>query len=132
MIGQSRYPYAFMLAGLTTTVVAGNGFNNPDASWQYNALANRGGLSRSRCDCRDPEHTLAAVCPEGIHYQCPESLSRPAPVLLQQLSHPARGSELLAMARIRVFPERITGLRTLLDFGSKESSSFRKRLPIYL
>ncbi len=131
MIGQSRYPYAFMLAGLTTTVVAGNGFNNPDASWQYMlwrieevslGIAVTVVIQSTLWPrfARKEFITNAQKVFRDLH-QCFCNSSR---ILLE-------GPNSSAMARIRVFPERITGLRTLLDFGSKESSSFRKRLPIY-
>jgi uncharacterized membrane protein YccC len=34
MFGYTKYPYAFLLAALTTTVVASNGLGNPAFSWR--------------------------------------------------------------------------------------------------
>ena len=35
LFGQSRYPYAFLLCGMTTLVVASNGMGDPDNSWKF-------------------------------------------------------------------------------------------------
>lgn len=131
MVGQSRYPYAFMLAGLTTTVVAGNGFGNPDASWQYM-------LYRTEEVFLGIAVTVVIQSTLWPRFARMEFISNVQKVFRDLHECFCNSSRILlekpnpsAMARIRVFPERITGLRTLLDFGAKESSSFRSRLPIY-
>ncbi len=131
MIGQSRYPYAFMLAGLTTTVVAGNGFGNPDASWKY-MLWRIEEVSLGIAVTVVIQSTLwprfarkeFLINVQKVFRDLHECFCNSSHILLE-------GPNPSAMARIRVFPERITALRTLLDFGAKESSAFRKRLPIY-
>jgi hypothetical protein len=35
MFGQSRYPYAFLLCGMTSLVVSSNGLSNPEMSWLF-------------------------------------------------------------------------------------------------
>lgn len=131
MIGQSRYPYAFMLAGLTTTVVAGNGFGNPDFSWRYMLWR----IEEVSLGIVVTVFIQSILWPRFARTEFIANVQKVFRDLHQCFCNSSRilleGPDPAALARIRVFPERITALRTLLDFGSKESSAFRKRLPIY-
>lgn len=131
MFGQSRYPYAFLLCGMTMTVVASNGLGNPDFSWQY-AL------------WRIEEVTLgilvaivvqSLVWPRFAREEFTKN-TRLAFADLQscfQASADAvfQGGSAEAVKRAEEFPARISALRGLLDFGARESQYFRDRLPTY-
>jgi uncharacterized membrane protein YccC len=131
MFGQSRYPYAFLLCGLTITVVASNGLGNPDFSWQF-AL------------WRVEEVTLgilvaivvqSLIWPRFAREEFAKS-SRAAFADLRacfQASAEAvfSGGSEEAVRRAEDFPARISVLRSLLDFGARESQYFRDRLPTY-
>ncbi|GAT33870.1 hypothetical protein TSACC_22290 [Terrimicrobium sacchariphilum] len=131
MMGQSRYPYAFMLAGLTTAVVAGNGFGNPDSSWKYMLWR----IEEVSLGIIVTVLVQSTLWPRFARTEFLANVQKAFRDLHQCFCNSSRilleGQNPSALARIRVFPERITALRTLLEFGSKESSAFRKRLPIY-
>ena len=131
MIGQSRYPYAFMLAGLTTTDVAGNGFGNPDFSWKYMLWR----IEEVSLGIIVTVFIQSILWPRFARTEFLANVQKVFRDLHQCFCNSSRilleGPNPSALARIRVFPERITALRSLMDFGSKESSAFRKRLPIY-
>lgn len=131
MFGQSRYPYAFLLCGMTMTVVASNGLGNPDFSWQY-AL------------WRIEEVTLgilvaivvqSLIWPRFAREEFAKN-TRAAFGDLQVCFHASAqavftgGSE-DAIRQAEDFPARISALRALLDFGARESQYFRDRLPTY-
>jgi len=131
MFGQSRYPYMFLLCGMTTTVVVSNGLGNPDFSWQY-AL------------WRIEEVTvgiLVAMLVQSLlwpRFARVEFLqeSRKAFADLescfQASSHTLfGGANTDAVQRAEQFPARISALRGLLDFGARESQFFRNRLATY-
>jgi len=131
LFGQSRYPYAFLLCGMTALVVAGNGMGNPDNSWTFM-------LSRI-------EEILVGI----VVTMVVQSVLWPRYARVEFLAH-LRASfgdlrECLLDApgirgqaegfsgarRARDFPGRISGLRALLEFGSRESLHFRRRLETY-
>lgn len=131
MFGQSRYPYAFLLCGMTMTVVASNGLGNPDFSWQF-AL------------WRIEEVTLgilvailvqSLIWPRFAREEFAKN-ARAAFADLQACFHASAqavftgGSE-EAIRKAEDFPARISALRALLDFGARESQFFRDRLPTY-
>ncbi len=131
MFGQSRYPYAFLLCGMTMTVVASNGLGNPDYSWQY-AL------------WRIEEVTLGilvAIVVQSLIWPrfAREEFAKNARAAFADLQScfqasadaAFRGGSAEAVARAEEFPARITALRGLLDFGARESQYFRDRLPTY-
>lgn len=131
MFGQSKYPYAFLLCGLTEVVVASNGLANPDNSWQYMLL-------RVEEVCVGIVATMIVQCLFWPRYARLEfsASSRAAFLDLRDCftasSRIFLGSgDLAAMTRAESFPARITGLRTLLDFGGRESRAFRERLSTY-
>ena len=131
MFGQARYPYAFLLCGMTTVVVASNGLQNPQDSWEFMVwrvqevslgivvtlvvqsvvwprYARREFLENMRSGFRDVSGCLAAI-----------------------LSATNSEEAAAAAARAGLFPERITTLRRLLEFGARESQHFLDRLPTY-
>jgi uncharacterized membrane protein YccC len=131
MFGQSRYPYAFLLCGMTATVVVSNGLGNPDYSWRY-AL------------WRVEEVTLgilvamlvqSLILPRFARVE----FSRNARTAFADLKNCFRisshatfeGGDPEAAHRAEDFPARISALRGLLDFGARESQYFRDRLPTY-
>lgn len=131
MFGQSRYPYAFLLCGMTLVVVVSNGLGNPDFSWQY-AL------------WRIEEVTvgiLVAIVVQSLlwpRFARAEFIrnARSAFGDLRtcfQASADAvfHGGSDAAARKAEEFPARITALRTLLDFGARESRFFRDHLPTY-
>lgn len=131
LFGQSRYPYAFLLCGMTTLVVASNGMGDPDNSWTFM-------LSRI-------EEIVVGI----IVTMVVQSLLWPRYARMEFLDHlrDCFGDlkDCLANApgicgpegtkcgarQAREFPARITGLRSLLEFGARESLQFRRRLETY-
>ena len=131
MFGQSRYPYAFLLCGLTTVVVSANGLANPENSWQYMVW-------------RTEEVVLGILVTMVV-----QSVFWPRFARVEFLDNLRQGfgdlrecfSAAIAAAspedaesassRAEKFPERITGLRQLLDFGARESQHFRNRLSTF-
>lgn len=131
MFGQSRYPYAFLLCGMTVVVVTSNGMGNPEMSWQYALF-------------RVEEVTigiLAAVIVQSVlwpRYAREEFVTNIRAALADlkdcfDASAPAffEGGGEAATQRAIEFPARITALRQLLDFGARESQYFRNRLSTY-
>ncbi|MFA7344237.1 MAG: FUSC family protein [Terrimicrobiaceae bacterium] len=131
LFGQSRYPYAFLLCGMTALVVAGNGMGDPDNSWTFMLW-------------RIEEIVVGIVVTMIV-----QSVIWPRYSRVEFLAH-LRASfgdlrECLANApgirgnpgdvsgarQARDFPGRISGLRTLLEFGARESLHFRRRLETY-
>lgn len=131
MFGQSRYPYAFLLCGMTTVVVTSNGMADPDNSWQYAAW-------------RVEEVTLgilvamliqSLIWPRFARVEFSKN-ARAAYSDLKNCFHLSseaffRGGNEAASRQAEDFPARISALRGLLDFGARESQYFRNRLPTY-
>lgn len=130
LFGQNRYPYAFLLTGMTTLVVAGNGMANPDNSWTFM-------LSRIE---EIVVGLVVTMVVQGVLW--PRYARAEFLVQLRSLFGDLRecllnapgvrgaeeaGGKLLA----RDFPGRISGLRMLLEFGARESLNFRRRLETY-
>ena len=131
MFGQNRYPYAFLLCGMTLAVVTSNGLANPDQSWTFMLW-------------RIEEVTLGVLATVLV-----QSLLWPryARVEFAQNTRAAfadlrdcfavnaqtflEGRSVREVASAEDFPARISGLRMLLDFGARESHYFRMRLPTY-
>jgi len=132
MFGQNRYPYAFLLCGLTIAVVTSNGLANPDQSWTFM-------LWRAE---EVIVGILAVVLVQSLLWP------RYARVEFVQNTRSAfadlrdcfaanaqtflkSGEPLPSAVSAEGFPARITALRMLLDFGARESHYFRLRLPTY-
>lgn len=131
MFGQSRYPYAFLLCGMTMTVVTSNGMADPDNSWQYALL-------------RIEEVCVGIVCvllvqsllwPRYARVEFTRSACAAFGDLRECFAASAKalfcGGGAEAARRAEEFPARITALRGLLDFGARESQYFRNRLSTY-
>ncbi len=131
MFGQSKYPYAFLLCGLTTVVVTSNGLANPDNSWQYMLL-------RTEEVCVGIVATMIVQCLFWPRYARLEFAASSHAAFLDLRDCFTASARIFlgpgdpsATTRAENFPARITGLRALLDFGGRESHSFRERLPTY-
>lgn len=131
MFGQSKYPYAFLLCGLTTVVVTSNGLANPDNSWQYM-------LVRTEEVCVGIVATMIIQCLFWPRYARTEFSTSSRAAFLDLRDCFTASSRIFlgpgdpaATARAENFPARITGLRALLDFSGRESHAFRERLPTY-
>lgn len=131
LFGQSRYPYAFLLCGLTIVVVVGNGLGQPDFSWRF-AL------------WRTEEVTLGILVTMLVQSQLWPRFAREEFMIntrlaladlqscLRESSQAVFAGEChTAVATAADFPARISALRGLLDFGARESQYFRDRLPTY-
>jgi len=131
MFGQSRYPYAFFLCGLTTVVVASNGLGNPDNSWTFMLW-------------RVEEvvvGVIATLLVQSIFWPRYARLEFTANTraafadlrdcLIASGNVFLKGEKNSAIQQAEEFPARISGLRGLLDFGARESQFFRRRLSTY-
>ncbi len=131
MFGQSRYPYAFLLCGLTTVVVTSNGMADPEQSWQYMLW-------------RVEEVTLGIIAtmvvqsvlwPRFARLEFLENLRTAfgdlRACLAEACGQVLAGETVTAAERAAGFPARITQLRGLLDFGARESQHFRDRIATY-
>jgi len=131
MFGQSRYPYAFLLCGLTTIVVVSNGLGNPDMSWQYMLWrveeVGIGVIATVLVQSVIWPRYARIVFAESAQSACADlrdCLIASGEVFLKNTQN-------TAAARAEEFPARINGLRALLDFGARESQFFRSRINTY-
>lgn len=131
MFGQSRYPYAFLLCGLTVVVVTSNGLSNPDESWKFMIWRVEevvvGVIATVLIQCifwpryaRVEFATNARLAFADLR----DCLIASGDVFL-------KGVKNTSAVRAEEFPARISGLRGLLDFGARESQHFRARLNTY-
>jgi len=131
LFGQSRYPYAFLLCGMTALVVASNGMANPDQSWTFM-------ISRIEEVVVGIGVTLVVQSVVWPRYARLEFLAHLRAsfgdlreCLLNSPGVSGRTEETSGARQARDFPGRISGLRTLLEFGSRESLHFRRRLETF-
>jgi len=131
LFGQSRYPYAFLLCGMTALVVASNGMGNPDQSWTFM-------LWRIEEVVVGIAVTLVVQSVVWPRYARLEffahlraSFGDLRECLLNSPGVSGRVEGTTGARRARDFPGRISGLRALLEFGSRESLYFRRRLETY-
>lgn len=129
MFGQSRYPYAFFLCGMTTLVVASNGMGDPENAWTFM-------MSRIEEVFLGIMVTLvvqSVIWPRYARVEFSDGLHAAFGDLRDCFLEALRGegATLPGAGRAQDFPVRITGLRTLLEFGSRESQYFRVRLDLY-
>ncbi len=131
MFGQSRSPYAFLLAGLTAVVVISNGAGDPASSWKIALI-------------RTEEITVGIlatllvsflVWPRYARAEFHEKLRAAFADLAEcfdenrpTLDH---GATAAARQRVGAFPLRLSGLRTLLQHGRRESRYFSRRIDVY-
>ncbi len=131
MFGYTKYPYAFLLSGLTTMVVASNGMSDPGFSWKP-ALA------------RIEEVTVGVICAVLVssliwpRYARKEFLEKMRSALGELRNGlEARSALLFTESEQPVdvndgnFATVISGLQNLLHFGALESKYFRERLPTF-
>lgn len=129
MFGQSRYPYAFLLCGLTTVVVSSNGMGNPEFSWQY-ALWRVEEVAVG---------VIVAVVVQSVLWpryarveflrNLREAFADLAGVWDESFEHVSSGrGRLSEKTPAANFPRRIAAMRGLLEFGARESQQFRDRL----
>ena len=131
LFGQSRYPYAFLLCGMTALVVASNGMRHPENSWTFLltrieeigvgilvTMVVQGVLWPRYARLEFHEHLRACF---GDLRSC---FADTSPIC-------APGETQRGASRAQEFAARITGLRTLLTFGARESFFFRQRLGTY-
>jgi len=131
LFGQSRYPYAFFLCGMTTLVVSSNGMNDPATSWEF--MISRIEeifigivvvlLVQSLLWPRYAREEFLASLHAAFGDLRTCFLEAPG---LQPDEAPSGGA-----LRAQDFPARITALRQLIEFGSRESHFFRAKLHIY-
>lgn len=131
MFGQSRYPYAFLLCGMTTVVVTSNGLGDPDNSWKFM-------LWRIEEVGLGIIVTVLVQCLVFPRYARQEFVQNAQSAFadlkdcfVASASIFLKGGNPGATARAEGFPARISALRALLDFGGRESQNFRDRQPTY-
>lgn len=131
MFGQARYPYAFLLCGMTTVVVASNGLQNPDNSWLFMVWR----IQEVSLGIIVTLVVQSVVWPRFARTEFLENMRHGfrdvSGCLSAILSATTPTEAAAAAARAGLFPERITTLRRLLEFGARESQHFRDRLPTY-
>jgi len=131
MFGQSRYPYAFLLCGMTTVVVASNGMANPDNAWQFMLW-------------RTEEVSIGIIATLLVQSLLWPRFARVEFIENTRAAFTDLQACFLSSSRIFLdgpnpdatrqaegFPARISALRGLLDFGARESLFFRERLGTY-
>jgi len=122
MFGQSAYPYAFLLCGMTTVVICSAGLSEPENSWipMLWRIHDIGvGI-------------IAVLLVQSLfwpHYAGREFLERLAG-LIQLLRHMLSGGG--DSADDRSFEQNVAQMRQLLRFGTRESRYFRANLGGYM
>ncbi|MEX1118567.1 MAG: FUSC family protein [Terrimicrobiaceae bacterium] len=129
MFGQSRAPYAFFLLALTVVVVASNGMADPAFSWQV-------ALSRTEEVAVGVLSTMLVTSLIWPRFAGQEFRGKVVVELHQMIGEfqelavsfleDGKPPQTPPGARMRV-----AAMRTLLNFGARESSRFRHRLPTY-
>lgn len=132
MFGQSRYPYAFLLCGMTTVVVVSNGFADPDNSWQYACWR----IEEVSLGIIVSILVQSLVWPRFAQVEFLKNMHAAFADLRDCFGKSSRivfetGSMDEAARHAQDFPARISALRGLLDFGARESQYFRNRLSTY-
>lgn len=132
MFGQSRYPYAFLLCGMTTVVVVSNGMANPDFSWKY-ALWR---IEEVSLGIMVAILVQSLIWPRFAQLEFLHNTHSAFADLHECFAASSRfvfepGALKEASQRAQDFPARISALRSLLDFGARESQYFRNRLSTY-
>lgn len=131
MFGQNRYPYAFLLTGMSAVVVASNGMADPANSWQYMIAR----IEEVSLGILVTVAVQSVIWPRYARREFLESLQTAFGDLRECLdSAPSalgNGTPSPGAPSALDFPVRISGLRTLLEFGARESNYFRERLATY-
>ena len=131
LFGQSRYPYAFLLCGMTTMVVASNGMADPATSWRFMTWR----IEEIVVGIVVTLVVQSVIWPRYARREFQDSLRASFGDLRTCFLDASgiRKDGMLPLGELRAqdFPARITGLRTLLEFGSRESRNFRRNLHVY-
>jgi len=131
LFGQSRYPYAFFLCGMTTLVVASNGMSDPATSWRFMTWR----IQEIFVGIVVTLVVQSVIWPRYARRDFLEGLRAAFGDLracfLDSSGIRRDGERPQGERRAQDFPARITGLRTLLEFGSRESRYFRRKLHVY-
>ena len=125
--GQSRAPYAFFLTGLTYIVVASNGMAYPDDSWAY-ALAR---VEEVLVGIVVSIVVQTTVFPNYANRDFRRILRTALEELVVATPRAAArftGQHSGLTSALRDFPRLASQMRTLLRFGARESSSFRREI----
>ena len=125
--GQSRAPYAFYLTGLTYIVVASNGMAHPDDSWAY-ALAR---VEEVLLGVVVSIVVQTTVFPNYANRDLRRILCTALWELVVATPRTAArftGEHSGLTSALRDFPRLASQMRTLLRFGARESSSFRREI----
>ena len=131
MFGYTKYPYAFLLCGLTTMVVASNGMSDPSFSWRP-ALAR---IEEVSVGVISAVLVSSLIWPRYARKEFLEkmrqalgelgnSLSIRSALLFKQSGEDTESND-------RGFATAVAGLQNLLHFGAMESQYFRARLPTF-
>ena len=131
LFGQSRYPYAFFLCGMTTMVVASNGMADPATSWRFMTWR----IQEIFVGIVVTLVVQSVIWPRYARREFLEGMRASFGDLracfLDASGIRRDGERPQGERRAQDFPARITGLRTLLEFGSRESRYFRRKLHVY-
>lgn len=131
MFGQNRYPYAFLLCGMTIVVVTSNGLGNPDMSWEYTMFR----VEEVSVGILSAILVQSVLWPRYARVEFSHNARAAFADLQECFRNSGRiflnGGNAQATEHAEDFPARITALRMLLDFGGRESQYFQRRLPTY-
>ncbi len=131
MYGQNRYPYAFLLCGMTMVVVVSNGITQPDNSWKYMLWR----IEEVSVGIIITLVVQSLFWPRFARREFTKNMHLAFADLEDCFRSASRlfleGGEKNAITRAESFPVRITALRTLLDLAGRESHFFHQRLPTY-
>ena len=125
--GQSRAPYAFFLTGLTYIVVASNGMAYPDDSWAY-ALARVEEVLVGIVVSIVVQTTLFPNYANRDFRRILRTALEELVVATPRAAARFTGQHSGLTSALRDFPRLASQMRTLLRFGARESSSFRREI----
>lgn len=125
--GQSRAPYAFLLTGLTFIVVASNSMDHPDASWAYALARIEEVLLGILVGMVVQTTVFPSYANRDFRRVLGTALDELATATPRAAERFSRQNDDLAVA-LRDFPRLASEMRTLLRFGARESSSFRREI----
>lgn len=125
--GQSRAPYAFFLTGLTYIVVASNGMAYPDDSWAY-ALARVEEVLLGVVVCIVVQTTVFPNYANRDFRRILRTALGELAVATPGTAARFTGEHSGLTSALRDFPRLASQMRTLLRFGARESSSFRREI----
>ncbi|MGC1481486.1 MAG: FUSC family protein, partial [Chthoniobacterales bacterium] len=131
MFGQSHFPYVFMLTALTSVVVIANGLDAPSTSWQIALIRSEEIVVGIFATLVVSTLVWPRYAREEFRQKTRASFADLADCFDENRLSLTRGVSDEARGRIGGIPLRLTGLRTLLHFGARESPKFRRRVDVY-